>query len=44
MRNPNVKESKPHSYSRWWEIAEVFKFNIEMLRKVKGYRNVLCCP
>lgn len=44
MRNPNVKESNPHSYIRWWEISEGFKFNIEKLRIVKGPRNVLCCP
>lgn len=43
MRNPNIKESKPHSYIRWWEISEAFKFNAEILKTVKGYRNVLCC-
>ena len=42
MRNPNIKESKPHSY-RWWELSEGFKFNIKMLRTVKQYRNVLWC-
>ena len=44
MRNPNVKEANPHSYIRWWEISKGFKFNVEMPRTVKGYRNVLCGP
>lgn len=44
MRNPNVKEFNPHSYTRRWEISQGFKFNVEMLRRVKGFRNVLRCP
>jgi len=44
MRNPNVKEFNPHSYTRRWEISQGFKFNVEMLRRVKEFRNVLCCP
>lgn len=44
MRNPNVKEFNPYSYTRRWEISQGFKLNAEMLRRVKGVRNVLCCP
>lgn len=44
MRNSNTKESNRHSYIKFWEISEGFKFNAEILGSVKGCRNVLHCP
>lgn len=36
MRNPNIKESNPHSYIRWREVSKGFRFNVKMLITVKG--------
>lgn len=36
MRSTSIKESNLHSYIRWCEISEGFKFNIEMLEQSRG--------